>query len=85
MAYLIINTKTAAELESDNPVLLPNQAAVETDTLLVKVGDGLTEWNDLEYNVPTDACFEQVLSGLPNKVPSSKAVKDYIDSVCCSS
>ena len=77
MAILI--KKTAAEFTAENPLLTEAQVGQETDTGLVKVGYG--NWNDLRYDVPTKASFEQELSGDVNKVPSSKAVKDYVDAL----
>lgn len=39
----------AATLATDNPVLGERQPGLETDTLRMKVGDGVTAWNDLPY------------------------------------
>jgi hypothetical protein len=41
--------KTAAQFASLNPVLLTGQFGQETDTKLVKLGDGTTAWNSLSY------------------------------------
>lgn len=41
--------ETAANWTAKNPVLLAGEIAVETDTLKVKVGDGVTPWNTLPY------------------------------------
>lgn len=41
---------TAANWVSVNPTLGPGEPALETDTLLVKYGDGRTAWNDLAYS-----------------------------------
>lgn len=40
---------TAVELTTANAVLLKGQLGVESDTRKMKVGDGSTAWNDLEY------------------------------------
>lgn len=40
---------TAATWTSVNPILKAKEPALETDTLLVKYGDGATAWNDLPY------------------------------------
>jgi len=40
---------TAANWASVNPILKAKEPALETDTLLVKYGDGATAWNDLPY------------------------------------
>lgn len=40
---------TAAKWASINPILKAKEPALETDTLLVKYGDGTSTWNDLPY------------------------------------
>lgn len=40
---------TAAEWESANPILLDGEWAIEKDTRKIKVGDGVTPWEDLTY------------------------------------
>lgn len=40
---------TAANWTSVNPTLAQGEPAYETDTLLFKIGDGSTAWNDLDY------------------------------------
>ena len=70
--------RTAADFVSQNPVLLLNQIGIESDTLLQKVGDCVTAWNDLDYTTPSHNAFEQVLSCDETKVPSSKAVCDAL-------
>lgn len=49
---IIIQLKraTSQELSSTNPVLAPGEPCLEIDTNLVKYGDGITPWNDLEYS-----------------------------------
>ena len=42
---------TAAEAQAANPILAAREIAVETDTGLCKVGDGVTPWNDLPYSL----------------------------------
>lgn len=39
----------ASEWTSANPVLAEGEMGVELDTLLFKIGDGVQNWNDLEY------------------------------------
>lgn len=41
--------KTAAQFSTLNPTLLAGQFGQETDTKLVKIGDGNTAWNSLTY------------------------------------
>jgi hypothetical protein len=40
---------TAANWALANPILAQGEMGVELDTRKFKFGDGLTEWNDLEY------------------------------------
>jgi len=40
---------TAATWAAVNPVLGPGEPALEIDTMLVKYGDGVSEWNSLPY------------------------------------
>lgn len=44
--------KTAAEWEAENPVLKDGEVGVELgDPAAVKIGDGVTPWNGLEYSL----------------------------------
>ena len=43
--------RSAQSFKSSNPVLLKDQLGFETDTCLIKVGDGVTPYNDLNYLV----------------------------------
>ena len=45
---------TAANWTSANPVLDLGEPGVETDTLKLKIGDGSTPWNSLDYSVIRD-------------------------------
>ncbi len=42
-----IKRNTAAGAAASNPVLAAGQPGLETDTGLLKIGDGVTAWNDL--------------------------------------
>lgn len=41
---------TAAEWTAANPVLMAREPGIETDTPAIKIGDGVTAWNDLPYS-----------------------------------
>ena len=41
---------TAAKWTAANPLLQRGELGIETDTRKIKVGDGITYWNDLEYS-----------------------------------
>ena len=40
---------TATQWSTENPVLLAWEIGLETDTRLAKIGDGITDWNNLPY------------------------------------
>lgn len=40
---------TSSNWTSTNPVLSAGEPAIETDTLAIKMGDGVTPWNSLDY------------------------------------
>lgn len=42
---------------SSNPVLYAGEMGFETDTGRIKIGDGTTAWNSLDYNAVTPASF----------------------------
>ncbi len=47
-------TGTAASFVTNNPTLSAGQYGVESDTGYLKIGDGVTAWNNLIYvNMPT--------------------------------
>jgi hypothetical protein len=51
MAHVIqLRGGTAAEASAANPILRERELAVETDTGLFKVGDGVNTWNNLPYS-----------------------------------
>jgi hypothetical protein len=48
---ILIRGGTAAEWDAANPVLSFREMGLETDTKKIKVGDGSTAWNSLDYYV----------------------------------
>src|SRR5690349_24975574 len=50
LARFQIRRGTAAEWADVNPVLHKGEPGLETDTTKVKIGDGVTRWNDLDYS-----------------------------------
>jgi len=55
-----IRRDTAANWTSANPILASGEPGLETDTLALKYGDGVTEWNDLEYSAVGNAAYADV-------------------------
>ena len=50
MTYIIkLRRGTVTEWATTNPVLADGEPGIETDTGSLKVGDGVTQWNDLPY------------------------------------
>lgn len=47
--YRLRRDRTAAQWVADNPVLYLGEPGCESDTVLFKVGDDVTAWNDLPY------------------------------------
>ena len=43
------NIRSAAEWTAKNIVLLSGEFGIESDTHQIKIGDGSTPWNQLEY------------------------------------
>ena len=46
---ILIRNDVAANWTSVNPKLSKGEMGIEIDTNLIKIGDGVTAWNDLEY------------------------------------
>lgn len=40
---------TAALWNTKNPILLKGEIGIENDTRKIKIGDGITQWNELQY------------------------------------
>jgi len=49
---MILIKKTGTQWTADNTILNKNQQGLETDTNLIKNGDGVTAWNSLAYADP---------------------------------
>jgi hypothetical protein len=46
-----LRNDTAEAWTSANPILAQGEIGIENDTKLIKVGDGINNWNDLEYGL----------------------------------
>lgn len=54
-----LRNDTAANWTSINPTLLRGEIGIEIDTTKFKIGDGTTQWSDLDYaNVPNSFLFD---------------------------
>lgn len=55
---ILIKNGTASNWSTQNPILMKGELGIEIDTRKVKVGDGVTNYNNLKYlNVPYDDLF----------------------------
>lgn len=57
---------TSAEWAAANPILESGEQGYETDTGYLKIGDGLTHWNDLKYfpEISSSEWISPTISGL---------------------
>jgi hypothetical protein len=58
-----LRNDTSTAWASGNPILAEGEIGIETDTRLVKLGDGINNWNDLDYG----------LLGLPDLIDGGTA------------
>ena len=69
---------TAALWVAANPLLAQGELGLETDTNLIKIGDGVTYWNSLGYSlagVKTAAQLNSILAGTNSvSVTASQAI-----------
>lgn len=52
---IVMRNDSAENWKTSNPVLLAGEIGFENNTYLVKIGDGTSHWNDLEYYADYDA------------------------------
>ena len=65
-AKLKVRSDTATNWQSNNPVLLRGEPALETDTNKLKFGDGTSAYNDLPYVINSDNIVDVgAVAGLP--------------------
>lgn len=79
-ARLILRNDSSANFEAKNPVLLQGEPAYDNELKILKIGDGVTPWNDLNpfssasggggsIEIATDKIIGGVLSSTePNKI-----------------
>jgi hypothetical protein len=54
-----LRSNTSTEWTTTNPTLALGEVGLESNTMKAKIGDGITSWNDLGYNILTAALFGQ--------------------------
>lgn len=61
---------TAANWTETNPVLAQGEAGMEIDTKIIKIGDGITNWNNLyirpECKFLTQVQYDAIVTKDPN-------------------
>lgn len=70
---------TAAQWASANPVLADGEPAIETDTRVYKIGDGVTPWRDLPSVSKADA--EAMIDDLEVRLTGTFATKEDLSEV----
>ena len=48
-ANIKLRRALASEWNAVNPILLPGEPGVETDTFQLKIGNGILNWKDLNF------------------------------------
>jgi hypothetical protein len=71
MATIQLRRGTAAQWVTANPTLAAGEPGFETDTRKLKIGNGSTAWNLLQYTTDTWAYFTATWSVEPTQVGST--------------
>lgn len=69
---------TAENWKTNNPVLLVGELGVESDTKLIKVGDGTTSWTSLPYLQYLPLSGGQITGALKISKGSNSGIQDYL-------
>lgn len=82
-ASLILKHGLAADWASINPILMKGELSIETDTHLLKVGDGTSRYKKLPYlnATSTQLFFDGAYEPETNKVALESTVKDAIEAL----
>lgn len=67
---------TAAQWAAANPILGDGEIGIEKDTFVIKVGDGVTAWADLEMVFEGTAIVESVFGRTGNITATSEDLSD---------
>lgn len=74
-----IRHDTAENWRNKNPILLIGEYGYEENTFLLKIGDGITPWNNLQYlNKIDNSYFEKQEDG---EITFSQSFKDLIEEI----
>lgn len=81
MAIVQHRRGSGSELVHLNPLLAAGEIVVDTDCLRFKIGDGVSNWNDLRYNDEILVILIQLLAS--RGVISSTDASDILDICRC--
>lgn len=84
-ARIVLRNDTKAQWASANPILLKGEIGIEFDpnataadrTILFKIGDGVTYWNDLPYG---GGDFAEVIAELQRRMTAAEGDIDTLES-----
>lgn len=68
---------TAARWKEVNPILQEGELGIETDTRFTKIGDGVNEWNNLDYSIAVHNLTSE-LGNSENLVMSQKGLTNAL-------
>jgi hypothetical protein len=69
----------AASLAQLNPLLDQGEPGFELDTFKLKIGDGITHWNDLPYINNDDTELQDELRLLEKTIQENYTTKAYVE------
>lgn len=79
MTTIKLRRDNSGEWTTKNPILHAGEPGIELDTHKFKIGDGVNNWNDLEYFIPTDIIEELITEAIADAtfegVPGPKGDK----------
>lgn len=71
-----------ANWETNNPVLLLGEIGVETDTNMIKIGDGTTAWNSLGYiGSSEEITIDSELSNTSENPVQNKVITEAVEEI----
>lgn len=70
---ILLRGDTAANWTTANPILAARELAIETDTDLYKIGNGVTAWNDLPYKALRQVDNATILNFANQAIPANPA------------
>lgn len=72
---IVTRNGLAVNWSTKNPVLLKGEMGIESDTRKIKIGDGVTAWNDLLYANVTEAEMSDAISNIDFSTEAYTSVK----------